>query len=647
MQYASKPAPVTATEVPDSPSGPFFEDLANVAAQAFNAPIALICAIDHERQWTKASFGLEGAGDLGDMLFHRQAMQSDDVFVALDAAGPAGVRFYAGAPLITPQGDRLGALCVMDRTARAAFTAADVRRLKTIARSVAFALMLQRRGQERDRIASVLAERNQLLTLAEEMSGVGTWTLDLAANRVTWSNEVYRIHGLDPGAGSPDLDRAIGFYDPADAKILTALIARAVDQGVGYNFQARIRRPDGTERNVHTVCACRRDPDGNITGLFGTFHDITEHVRAERFIRTLTDHLPGMVSYWDADLRCRFANASYREWFDRGPEAMAGIAMVDLMGEKLFRKNEPFVRGAMRGEAQIFERELTTPSGEVRHVLARYVPDVDASGQVRGMYVLVSDVSDLKRAEQRLQQANAELTRVARIAALDAFSASLAHEINQPLTALITNSETALRWLSRDPPDLEMTKQAVQRSERDARRASDIIGHLRAMVTMGTSQIADFDLGEAITEVLALTRMEQQRSKVAVELDLTAGAPAVRGDRIQIQQVILNLILNAIEAMADTPIEARRLKIRMAASDDGQIRVDVTDSGGGVEPAAEERIFDRLYTTKPGGTGVGLAISKSIVDAHGGRIWVMAAKPRGSIFSFQLPRRGPEDVPSA
>jgi PAS domain S-box-containing protein len=656
VQNAPKTARITVSEVPDGRSGPLFKGLADVTAQAFNAPITLISLIDQEHQLIKASYGLKVDDDVRDVPFHRYALSSDDVFVALDAtqderfrdaavvAGPTAIRFYAGAPLVTPQGDRLGTLCVMDRTARAAFTTAEAKRLMTIAQSVAHALMLQSRGQERDRIAAVLAERNQLLALAEEMAGVGTWSVDLLANRLTWSDEVYRIHGLEPGSGSPDLDSAIGYYDPDDAKILAALIERAISQGVGYDFEARIRRPDGTERNVHAVGACRRAADGKVIGLFGTFHDITEHVRAERFIRTVTDHLPGMVAYWDCDLRCRFANASVSEWFGRSPEAMAGITMTDLMGEDLFRKNEPFIDGAMRGEPQIFERELIKPSGEVGHTLARYVPDVDASGHVRGMYVLVSDVSDLKRAEQRLQQANAELTRVARVAALDAFSASLAHEINQPLAALAANCESASLWLSRDPPELDMAKQAIKRSERDARRASEIIGRLRAMVTKGTSKIADFDLKDAITEVLALTNVEQQKSNVAVALDLAKSAPKVLGDRIQIQQVILNLILNAIEAMADTPIEARLLRIRMAAPGDGQIRVDVTDSGSGVDPAAKERIFDRLYTTKAGGTGVGLAISKSIIGSHGGRIWVKAAKPRGSIFSFQLPSRGPEEA---
>ncbi len=656
MQDAAEIARVATSEARDSRSGALFEGLADVAAQAINAPIAVIALIDKDGQQVKARIGPEVGDVIRDLPFRRYALRSDDVFVVLDAAederfrdapivaGPTAIRFYAGAPLVTPRGDRLGVLCVMDRTARTAFTDAEAKRLVSIARSVAHAMILQRHGQERDRIAAVSAERNQLLALAEKMAGVGTWSLDLPTGRTTWSDEVYRIHGLEPGSGSPDLQGTIAYYDPDDAKALSALIERAINKGVGYHFEARIRRPDGAERNVQAVGACRLDADGRVIGLFGTFHDVTEHVRAEHFIRTLTDHLPGMVAYWDSGLRCRFANAAYREWFGRSPEAMIGVAMSDLMGEELFRKNEPFIRRAMRGEPQVFERMLVKPSGEVGYTLARYVPDVGPSGHVRGMHVLVSDVSDLKRTQEQLQQANTEMTRVARVSALGAFSASLAHEINQPLAALITNSETALRWLSRDPPNLEMTKQAIERSERDARRTSEIVGRLRAMVTKEDTKIADFDLKDAITEVLALTKMEQQRSKVAVALDLPKSASTVRGDRIQIQQVILNLILNAIEAMVDMPIEARLLRVRMAALGDGQIRVEVTDSGSGVDPAAEERIFDRLYTTKPGGTGVGLAISKSIVESHGGRIWVNAAIPRGSVFSFQIPSRGPETV---
>jgi PAS domain S-box-containing protein len=657
LRRASKIAPVSPSEAPESRSGPLFEDLTDVAAQACNAPIALISLIDQDGEQIKASLGLDAGDDVRDLPFHRYALPSDDLFVALDAAldkrfrdapvvaGPSAIRFYAGAPLITPQGDRLGVLCVMDRTPRAAFTEAEAKRLKTIARSVAHVLVLQRQGQERDRIAEVLAERNRLLSLAEEMAGIGTWSLDLTTQRTTWSDEVYRIHGLEPGSGSPDLAGAIACYHPDDAKVMKSLIKRAINQGVEYALSARIFRPDGAERNVQTHGACRRDADGKVVGLFGTFQDITELVRAEQFVRTVTDGLPGMVAYWDSALRCRFANASYREWFGRNPEGMIGITMPELMGDELFARNEPFIRGAMRGEPQTFERTLVKPSGEVGYTLARYIPDVEPSGHVRGMYVLVSDVSDLKRAQEQLQQANAEMTRVARISALGAFSASLAHEINQPLAALITNSETASRWLSRDPPELDMARQAIERSERDARRASEIVGRLRAMVTKGASEVADFDLRDAITEVLALTKVEQERSNVVVALDLAKSVSPVRGDRIQIQQVLLNLILNAIEAMADTPIAARLLNIRMAALESGQVRVEVSDSGSGVDPAAAEKIFDRLYTTKSGGTGVGLAISKSIIEDHGGRIWVEPASPRGSVFSFQIPSQGPEVLP--
>lgn len=647
---------MAAPRAADSRSGPFFDDLADVTAQVFDAPIALISLVDQETQRIKASVGLEADDVARNIPFHRHAMQSDEVFVVLDAsqderfrdapavAGATAIRFYAGAPLVTPEGDRLGVLCVMDRTARGAFAPSDAERLMTIARGATQALLLQRHGEERDRIAAVLAERNQLLALAEEMAGVGTWSADLLTHRVAWSDGVYRLYGLEPGSDPPDLEEAMAFYHPDDAKVLAALTDRAISRGEGFDIEARLCRPDGTERNVHAVATCRLDADGKVIGLFGTVQDVTDHVRAERFIRTVTDHLPGMVSYWDSGLRCRFANASYREWFGRSPESMVGITMVELLGEDLFHQNEPFVRGAMRGESQTFERRLIKPSGEIRYTLARYVPDVDGAGQVRGMYVLVSDVSDLKLAEERLQHANAELTRVARVAALDAFSASLAHEINQPLAALAANCETASVWLSRDPPQLDMARQAVKRSERDARRASEIVGRLRAMVTKGASKIAEFDLKDAITEVLALTQVEQQRSRVGVALDLAKSAPLVRGDRIQIQQVILNLILNAIEAMADTPIEARRLGVRMAALGDGQVKVEVTDSGSGVDPAAEQRIFDRLYTTKAGGTGVGLAISKSIIEAHGGRIWLEAATPRGSVFSFQIPSQGAQDV---
>jgi len=335
-------------EVLDTPSEPLFDSLTALAAQSFNAPIALISLVDQERQWFKACVGLDVGHTARDISFCQHAILSDEVFVVLDAAhderfrdnplvtGPPDIRFYAGAPLITPEGYRLGTICVIDTVPRETFCDAEASHLQAIARSVMQALMLRLDSRERERIAILGDQQNKLLKLAEDMAGVGTWSWDVATDRTTWSDQVYRIHGYEPGVEPPALQGVLERYHPDDAKILADHVQRAVAEGRDYALEARIYRPDGSERHFVSRGAFQQGPDGFVTAIVGTFQDITEHVTAERFIRTLTDNLPGMVGYWNAEMRCRFANAAYGEWFGQSPESMLTMTLPELLGPELF-----------------------------------------------------------------------------------------------------------------------------------------------------------------------------------------------------------------------------------------------------------------------------------------------------------------------
>jgi len=242
--------------------------------------------------------------------------------------------------------------------------------------------------------------------------------------------------------------------------------------------------------------------------------------------------------------------------------------------------------------------------------------------------------------EASLREVNAELTRVARVSALGAFATSIAHEINQPLAAVVTNSEASIRWLANQPSNVEMAVKAVERAARDARRASEVVARMRAMVTKQTPHQAEFDANDAIAEVLSLTQSERQKLDVKLSLAMPQEAVMAFGDRIQIQQVLLNLIVNAIEAMREVADDQRSLTIRGGRDDDGNLMIEIEDRGAGIDPGVAERIFDHLFTTKVGGTGLGLAISHSIIEAHGGRIWAEPATPRGTVFKFSLPAAG-------
>ena len=250
------------------------------------------------------------------------------------------------------------------------------------------------------------------------------------------------------------------------------------------------------------------------------------------------------------------------------------------------------------------------------------------------------DVTTRKAAESALQEVRAEMARVARISSLGAFSASLAHEINQPLAALAISNVVAQRLLETNPPDIAKIARSVERSARDARRASEIVARMRSLTTRQPALAADFNLNEAMAEMLALSRGELERWAVTLEENLAAEPVLVHGDRIQIQQVVLNLIQNAIEAMREWPEDERRLRVSCRLVGSGEVRVEVEDRGPGLDPGTAESIFEHLFTTKQGGTGLGLAISKSIIEAHGGRIWVERVEPHGAVFKFQLPQRG-------
>ena len=358
-------------------------------------------------------------------------------------------------------------------------------------------------------------------------------------------------------------------------------------------------------------------------------------VSEERY-RLLAENVTDIIVHHDADWRVVYVSPSVRQ-LGYEPEALLG-ARPGLThpedAERIQQRLGEVRRGLTCGA---FETRVRTADGDWVWIESKPSAIRDDQGQIVGVLSVWRDVSARKAAETALREVRGEMARVARISALGAFSASLAHEINQPLAALTMNSEVVQRLLSIDPPDLAKVEAVVARSGRDARRASEIIARMRALITRQTTTTADFDVGEAIGEALELTHGELQRWSVTVEATLARGACGFHGDRIQIQQVALNLIQNAIEAMRETPEGERRLLVR-CGDGDGRILVEIEDRGPGLDPGTADNIFEHLFTTKEGGTGLGLAISKSIIEAHGGRIWAAPAEPRGAVFRFWLPQ---------
>jgi C4-dicarboxylate-specific signal transduction histidine kinase len=252
----------------------------------------------------------------------------------------------------------------------------------------------------------------------------------------------------------------------------------------------------------------------------------------------------------------------------------------------------------------------------------------------------IQDVTQRHLAEEALGKARADLAHAARVTTLGALTASIAHEVNQPLAGILTNSSACLRMLASDPPDLDGANETVRRTIRDARRATDVIARLRALFTKRRTVAEPVDLNEAAREVVVLSSAEQQRSRVALRLELAGSLPPVRGDRVQLQQVILNLILNAFEAMSAVDQHQRELVVATVL-DGGNVCLSVRDTGVGIEGGAAERLFDAFYTTKSTGMGIGLSVSRSIIETHGGRLWAASNDGPGATFSFTLPCEPP------
>ena len=277
------------------------------------------------------------------------------------------------------------------------------------------------------------------------------------------------------------------------------------------------------------------------------------------------------------------------------------------------------------------------PDGSTTDVSVSGKPIFDPNGRFLGYRGIATDVSDTVRAnkaERALQDVRMELARVSRITSLGALTASIAHEINQLLIAVIINAGAGLRWLDTEPPNLEEVRQMLGRIRKDGTRAGDVIGRIRALARKTSVKVDQLDINETIREVIALTRGEMTHSRVTLSTRL-AEVRSIKGDRVQLQQVILNLILNALEAMGDN--EPRDLLIESEENDGRNIIVSVSDSGQGVDAATVDRIFEPFYSTKQDGMGIGLSICRSIIEAHEGKIWARQNNARGSTFQFTLP----------
>jgi PAS domain S-box-containing protein len=435
-----------------------------------------------------------------------------------------------------------------------------------------------------------------------------------------------------------------GAFHPDDLDRITDYWRSLISSGKAGEIEARLRRCDGGYRWFLIRGSPLRDETGAIVKWYGTNTDIHDRKLAEEKVLRSEAFLAeaqrltrvGSFSWRVAADEIKWSEQLYHIFeFDPGISVTFDLIRNRFHPEDVVQLDE-MVEKVRRGATELeYEHRIRTPSGSVKYL--RLVAHTSRDHDGRLEYIgAIQDVTQRQLAEAALATARAELAKVTRITSLGAFTASLAHEVNQPLSGIITNAGTCLRMLNSEPPNIEGARETVRRTIRDGNRASDVISRLRGLFSKKEVIAEPVDLNEATREVIALSLSDLQRHQVTLQLELADSLPSLQGDRIQLQQVVFNLVRNASEAMSVVEDRPRRLVIRTEHGG-GSVRLAVQDSGVGFANGDAERVFESFFTTKEDGMGIGLSVSRSIIEAHQGRLWAAPNEGPGATFAFTIP----------
>ena len=361
-----------------------------------------------------------------------------------------------------------------------------------------------------------------------------------------------------------------------------------------------------------------------------------ELIKSEQRLRLITNALPVLISYVGTDLRYRFNNEAYRVWFGISPEDACGRTIREVTGEGFFQAARPYLVRALSGERVRCTLDVETAAGRPLSVEAIYVPDVGEQGDIRGIYVMAIDVTERNLAQQEVQRLHDKLFHAGRISTLGELAGVLAHEINQPLSAIMSNAQAASRYLKAPTPDLEEVKEILDDIIKEDAHASQVINRMRGFLKKSEVEVEPLDLNSVFRDIVALVKGDAMHRDIHVDLGLDPLLPAVRGDRIQLQQVALNLVMNAFESMNEQPRRKRRVQIRTSLQN-SRVLAAVKDNGNGLSVGDTQKIFEPFNTTKAEGLGLGLSICRSIIARHQGNIWAENNPDEGATFYFSLP----------
>jgi PAS domain S-box-containing protein len=436
------------------------------------------------------------------------------------------------------------------------------------------------------------------------------------------------------------------FFHPEDVERLREERRVALTRAVPFENEQRCLGKDGRYRWFLARYNPVLDEQGRIDRWYVAAFDIEDRKRAEAqveqaYLRLAEAQRVSKTGSFVTDLVADDHNWSEEAFriFEFDPAAKVTVQMIrDTVHPDDLPSFDSVIARGMTGTDVDFVFRIVTPRGGLKHIrgMARVMEQIAG----RPLFIgALQDVTANTLAKEALNQARSELAHVARVTTLNALTASIAHEVNQPLSGIVSNGSACLRWLAGDAPELDEVREAVRDIVRDGKRAAEVIGRIRTLVTKGTAPPREkLDLTEAIRDVLAIVGDEAKSKSVMIRTQFADEVPPIFGDRVQLQQVVLNLVMNGLEAMSTLSERARELVITTGKFDAGQVQVTVEDSGTGLDPNTIERIFDPFYTTKPTGMGMGLSISRSILQQHGGRLWAAPNDGPGTSFHFTLPK---------
>src|SRR5580704_5016738 len=499
--------------------------------------------------------------------------------------------------------------------------------------------------EDRKRAEEALQQSQLYLAEGQRLAHMGSWAFN-AAGFEYWSSELFRIHGLEPSDKPPTVEEYLALVHPEDRAFMKQGITNMLGDHRPFDFTKRIVRCDGEIRHVRCV-GVPVTQRGTFQGFLGTGMDVTDQERLTEELRRSESHLAEAqklthTASWAWRVSDQGAVHLSGEWyriygFDPGEGAPTWGEVVERIHPEDGLKWTGEVERAIVEKADYEHKfRILLPNGIVKWIHTVGHPVLSNAGDLEGFVGSSTDITELKRAEQereKLRQLEADLAHIDRVSTLGEMAASLAHEIKQPIAAAITSANSCIEWLAHEPPNLDRARTAAARIDRYGNRAAEIIDRIRSFYKKSPPQRELVDVNGIIQEMITLLQGEATRSSIAMHTELTAEIPKITADRVQLQQVFMNLMLNGIEAMKDAGGE---LTVTSHLQD-GQLQFSVSDTGVGLPAEKMDQIFSAFFTTKPQGSGMGLAISRSIVESHGGRLWATANDGRGATFHFSLP----------